>query len=300
MSSVRSASSVGPNRMQRLTAVVTPSGPQSWRSSWSARLITPRSAPSVRLRWTYHWYFSRFAKMAGCGCAMGTDPHCGSRMLAVLLGQANRHRQVLAPAWQPSGMRIVVFGAGAVGGVIGGRLFQHADRHGHDVSLVARGAHLRRHPAQRASHQRSPTATWWSRPTGRRPHRRWSSWSRRRRRAGHEDAGHAGRARRRSRDHAPARRHRGLRAERRRERAARAPAVRRTSTASASCCRRPSWSPASSTPTVTPHNAILDVGRYPSGVDPTAAAPRGRVRGQRPVEPARRRRSCGSSTASSS
>ena len=38
-------------------------------------------------------------------------------------------------------MRIVVFGAGAVGGVIGGRLFQHADRHGHDVVLVARGAH---------------------------------------------------------------------------------------------------------------------------------------------------------------
>ena len=38
-------------------------------------------------------------------------------------------------------MRIVVFGAGAVGGVIGGRLFQHAGGHGHDVTLVARGAH---------------------------------------------------------------------------------------------------------------------------------------------------------------
>ncbi|MCU1501831.1 MAG: 2-dehydropantoate 2-reductase [Ilumatobacteraceae bacterium] len=38
-------------------------------------------------------------------------------------------------------MRIVVFGAGAVGSVIGGRLFQHADRHGHEVALVARGAH---------------------------------------------------------------------------------------------------------------------------------------------------------------
>ena len=38
-------------------------------------------------------------------------------------------------------MKIVVFGAGAVGGVIGGRLFQHADRHGHDVALIARGAH---------------------------------------------------------------------------------------------------------------------------------------------------------------
>ena len=44
-------------------------------------------------------------------------------------------------------MRIVIFGAGAVGGVIGGRLFQHRDQHGHDVTLVARGAH---HDAIRA------------------------------------------------------------------------------------------------------------------------------------------------------
>src|SRR4051812_15314811 len=45
-------------------------------------------------------------------------------------------------------MRIVVFGAGAVGGVMGGRVFQHADSHGHAVTLVARGAHydaMRKH-----------------------------------------------------------------------------------------------------------------------------------------------------------
>jgi 2-dehydropantoate 2-reductase len=35
-------------------------------------------------------------------------------------------------------MRIVVYGAGAVGGVVGGRLAQA----GHDVTLIARGAHL--------------------------------------------------------------------------------------------------------------------------------------------------------------
>jgi 2-dehydropantoate 2-reductase len=35
-------------------------------------------------------------------------------------------------------MRYVIYGAGAVGGVIGGRLFEH----GHDVVLIARGAHL--------------------------------------------------------------------------------------------------------------------------------------------------------------
>lgn len=35
-------------------------------------------------------------------------------------------------------MRIVVYGAGAIGGTIGGRLFQS----GHDVVLIARGAHL--------------------------------------------------------------------------------------------------------------------------------------------------------------
>jgi ketopantoate reductase len=34
-------------------------------------------------------------------------------------------------------MRIVVVGAGAIGGLVGGRLAQH----GHDVLLVARGAH---------------------------------------------------------------------------------------------------------------------------------------------------------------
>ncbi|MDZ7679959.1 MAG: 2-dehydropantoate 2-reductase N-terminal domain-containing protein [Acidimicrobiales bacterium] len=35
-------------------------------------------------------------------------------------------------------MRFVVYGAGAVGGVVGGRLAEH----GHDVTLIARGAHL--------------------------------------------------------------------------------------------------------------------------------------------------------------
>jgi 2-dehydropantoate 2-reductase len=34
-------------------------------------------------------------------------------------------------------MRFVVFGAGAIGGVVGGRLLQH----GHDVAVIARGAH---------------------------------------------------------------------------------------------------------------------------------------------------------------
>ena len=34
-------------------------------------------------------------------------------------------------------MRFVVVGAGAIGGVLGGRLHQH----GHDVVLVARGEH---------------------------------------------------------------------------------------------------------------------------------------------------------------
>src|SRR3954462_5234566 len=37
-------------------------------------------------------------------------------------------------------MRFVVFGAGAIGGVTGARLAQH----GHDVVLIARGAHLER------------------------------------------------------------------------------------------------------------------------------------------------------------
>jgi len=40
-------------------------------------------------------------------------------------------------SWQPGPMRFVVVGAGAVGGVVGGRLAQHD----HDVVLVARGDH---------------------------------------------------------------------------------------------------------------------------------------------------------------
>ncbi|MCK9519869.1 MAG: ketopantoate reductase family protein, partial [Dehalococcoidia bacterium] len=35
-------------------------------------------------------------------------------------------------------MRFIIYGAGAVGGVVGGRLFQH----GHGVVLIARGTHL--------------------------------------------------------------------------------------------------------------------------------------------------------------
>ena len=38
-------------------------------------------------------------------------------------------------------MRIVIFGAGGVGSVIGGRLHQHRERHGNDVVMVARPAH---------------------------------------------------------------------------------------------------------------------------------------------------------------
>ena len=34
-------------------------------------------------------------------------------------------------------MRFIIYGAGAIGGVIGGRLAEH----GHDVALIVRGAH---------------------------------------------------------------------------------------------------------------------------------------------------------------
>ena len=42
-----------------------------------------------------------------------------------------------AVAWQSAAMRFVVMGAGAIGGLVGARLFQQ----GEDVTLVARGAH---------------------------------------------------------------------------------------------------------------------------------------------------------------
>lgn len=40
-------------------------------------------------------------------------------------------------------MRYVIYGAGAIGGVVGARLTQHQERHGHEVILIARGEHLR-------------------------------------------------------------------------------------------------------------------------------------------------------------
>ena len=46
----------------------------------------------------------------------------------------------LKPSGQDAPMRLVIYGAGAVGGVVGGRLHQH----GHDVLLIARGAHFER------------------------------------------------------------------------------------------------------------------------------------------------------------
>jgi 2-dehydropantoate 2-reductase len=41
--------------------------------------------------------------------------------------------------WHGPGMRFVIYGAGAIGGVIGARLHQN----GHDVALIARGEHAR-------------------------------------------------------------------------------------------------------------------------------------------------------------
>ena len=76
-------------------------------------------------------------------------------------------------------MRFVIVGAGAIGGVVGGRLAEH----GHDVLLVARGA-PRRHRGGRAAgalagrevrvrsrssttrpRSASPRATWWCSPS---------------------------------------------------------------------------------------------------------------------------------------
>ena len=44
----------------------------------------------------------------------------------------------LRAPWQAAPMRMIVYGAGAIGGVLGGRLHEA----GHDVVLIARGAHL--------------------------------------------------------------------------------------------------------------------------------------------------------------
>src|SRR4051812_14352263 len=71
MSSVRSASRVGPKRMHTLTTEpTTPTSLPAARATLMASLMTPRSAPSVRLRWVYHWYLVRLVRIACCGFAM--------------------------------------------------------------------------------------------------------------------------------------------------------------------------------------------------------------------------------------
>ena len=71
MSSVRSASSVGPNRTAHVDGTTSRRrrSPAA-RASRRACLITPRSAPSVRLKCVYHWYFVRLVRIACCGFAM--------------------------------------------------------------------------------------------------------------------------------------------------------------------------------------------------------------------------------------
>ena len=62
------------------------------------------------------------------------------RVCSVVAMGRNLPTRVAAPAattGHTPRMRFVVIGAGAIGGVVGGRLFEH----GHDVVLVARGAH---------------------------------------------------------------------------------------------------------------------------------------------------------------
>jgi choline dehydrogenase-like flavoprotein len=56
--------------------------------------------------------------------------------------------------WHAAWMGYVVFGAGAIGAVVGGRLFQA----GFDVTLIARGVHLQRYKRTGCdlSHRRTP------------------------------------------------------------------------------------------------------------------------------------------------
>ena len=87
-------------------------------------------------------------------------------------------------------MRYIIYGAGAIGGAIGAKLHQH----GHDVVLIARGAHLqaiaRPRPQVRDAARRGAAPNPRRRPPGRADLRR-----RRRRAPDDEIAAHGGRAR---------------------------------------------------------------------------------------------------------
>ena len=83
-------------------------------------------------------------------------------------------------------MRYIVYGAGAIGGTIGGRLFQH----GHDVTLIARGAHGERCSGRRGLTLADPDDDGHPPDPDGRATRRSCASAGRRRGAGHEDPGH--------------------------------------------------------------------------------------------------------------
>src|SRR5437773_2504995 len=57
-----------------LMGVVTPVCAPAARVSRSACLMTPRSAPSVRLKCVYHWYLVRLVRIACWGLGMRLTP----------------------------------------------------------------------------------------------------------------------------------------------------------------------------------------------------------------------------------
>src|SRR5205807_9752792 len=77
MSLVRSASRVGPKSRHTLSGLVTPTSSPAMRAFLRASLMTPRSAPSTRLMWVYHWYFWRSVRIACCGLGIASSTPLG-------------------------------------------------------------------------------------------------------------------------------------------------------------------------------------------------------------------------------
>ena len=172
-----------------------------------------------------------------------------------------------APARAQTGavvsMRFVIFGAGAIGGVVGARLHQA----GHEVALIARGAHLEAiqrdgltltTPAEQVT-LRIPAASDPARARGR--------LRRRRRAAGRQEPGHGGRAGRAARQPGA-----GdvpivcLQNGVENERMCAAP-VRRRLRRGGDGCRPTICSPGHVEAYGAKASGIIDLGRYPAGSD---------------------------------
>ena len=171
-------------------------------------------------------------------------------------------------------MRFVVYGAGAIGGVVGGRLAEA----GHEVVLIAARRAPRRHPRRRPPPRRPRRRAAHAVDPGRVAPRGPRLPRRRRRAPGDEEPAHRQGARARSQASAPAIGRRWCACRTASPTSPPRCACSTTCTACAWCCPALHLEPGVVEAYATPLTGILDIGRFPHGVGRAGREDRRRLR----------------------